>query len=123
MLFRSHDIVAEVQHDRVEALRELSRRWGNCCVVLKGHQTLVGRGREELYVNNSGNPHLAQGGSGDLLAGYLGGMLAQPELQKDPGMTVRFGVWQHGAAADSLFARKPNFTIEELADELGLVRP
>jgi len=115
--------VAEVQRDRVSAVRELSRRWGNCCVVLKGHQTLVGRGREEIYVNNSGNPHLAQGGSGDLLAGYLGGLLAQPELQRDALVTVRFAVWQHGAAADSLLARKPNFIIEELADELGLVRP
>ncbi len=115
--------VAEVQRDRVASVRELSRRWGNCCVVLKGHQTLVGRDREEIYVNNSGNPHLAQGGSGDLLAGYLGGLLAQPELQRDALFTVRFAVWQHGAAAESLLARKPNFIIEELADELGLVRP
>jgi NAD(P)H-hydrate epimerase len=115
--------VAEVQRDRVASVRELSRRWGNCCVVLKGHQTLVGRDREEIYVTNSGNPHLAQGGSGDLLAGYLGGLLAQPELQRDALFTVRFAVWQHGAAAESLLARKPNFIIEELADELGLVRP
>ena len=83
---------------------------------------MVGRGREEVYANNSGNPHLAQGGAGDLLAGYLGGLLAQSALQKDPVFTVRFGVWQHGAAADALLARKPNFSIEELADELGLVR-
>lgn len=113
--------VPEVQRDRVAAVRELSRRWGNAVVVLKGHQTTLGRGREELYLNNSGNPHLAQGGSGDLLAGYLGGLLAQPELQKDPVLTVRFGVWQHGAAADSLLGRRRNFSIEELADELGLV--
>ena len=115
--------VAEVQRDRVDALRELSRRWGNCLVVLKGHQTIVGRDQEELYVNNSGNPFLAQGGSGDLLAGYLGGLLAQPELQRDALITVRFAVWQHGAAADLLLTRRCNFTIEELADELGLVRP
>lgn len=114
--------VAEVQRDRVTAVRELSRRWGNAIVVLKGHQTMVGRGREEIYVNNSGNPHLAQGGAGDLLAGYLGGLLAQSALQKDPVFTVRFGVWQHGAAADALLARRPNFSIEELANELGLVR-
>ena len=58
-----------------------------------------------------------------MLAGYLGGLLAQPELQRDALFTVRFAVWQHGAAAESLLARKPNFIIEELADELGLVRP
>jgi NAD(P)H-hydrate epimerase len=72
---------SEVQGDRVNALRGLSRRFGNCHVVLKGHQTMVGRDREEIAVNSTGNPHLAQGGSGDLLAGYLAGLLAQPELR------------------------------------------
>ncbi len=114
---------AEVQQDRVTALRELSRRWGNCHVVLKGHQTLVGRGREEVFVNLSGNPHLAQGGSGDLLAGYIGGWLAQAQLHRDVMRTLQFAVWQHGAAADALLARRPNFIIEELAGELGAVRP
>ena len=114
---------AEVQRDRVSAVRELSRRWGGCHVVLKGHQTIIGHGREELSVNSSGNPHLAQGGSGDLLAGYLGGLLAQPELQHQPGLTLRYAVWQHGAAADALLAKRPNFTIEDLAGEIGLSRP
>jgi len=114
---------AEVQSDRAQAVRELSRRFGGCHVVLKGHQTIIGQGKKELFVNNSGNPHLAQGGSGDLLAGYLGGLLAQPELQKDPGRALRFGVWQHGAAADALLETKPNFTVEDLACALGMVRP
>lgn len=115
--------VTEVQQDRIAATRELSRRWANCHVVLKGHQTMVGQAREALFANNSGNPHLAQGGSGDLLAGYLGGLLAQPELQKDVGFALRFGIWQHGAAADALLATRPNFTVEDLAEELGRVRP
>lgn len=110
---------AEVQGDRVGALRELSRLFGGCHVVLKGHQTLIGRAREELFVNSTGNPHLAQGGSGDLLAGFLGGLLAQPALAREARKTVRYAVWQHGAAADALLARKSNWTIEELADVLG----
>ncbi len=73
-------------------------------------------------MNCSGNPHLAQGGSGDLLAGYLGGLLAQPALRADAGKTIRYAVWQHGAAADALQAKKPNWTVEELADELGNAR-
>ncbi|MCI0748199.1 MAG: NAD(P)H-hydrate dehydratase [Verrucomicrobia subdivision 3 bacterium] len=113
---------SELQADRPAALRQLSRRFGDCYVALKGHQTLMGRSTGDLFVNSSGNPHLAQGGSGDLLAGYLGGLFAQPELQKEPARTLRYAVWQHGAAADSLLARKPNWTVEELADVLGSVR-
>jgi NAD(P)H-hydrate epimerase len=114
--------VASIQSSRVRTLREISRRYGNCWVVLKGHQTLVGRNEGEIFVNPTGNPHLAQGGSGDLLAGYLAGLLAQPALQMDPGRAIRYAVWQHGAAADKLQAGRANWTVEDLADEIGNVR-
>jgi NAD(P)H-hydrate epimerase len=109
----------KVQADRPGALRQLSRQFGNCWVVLKGHQTLIGRSDGEIYVNSSGNPYLAQGGSGDVLAGFLTGLLAQPELQADAGRTISYAVWQHGAAADALQSKRANWTIEELARELG----
>jgi len=112
----------KIQADRVNAVRELSKKFGNCWVVLKGHQTLVGRADGEIFVNSSGNPHLAQGGSGDLLAGYLAGLLAQPALQTDAGKTIRYAVWQHGAAADKLQAARANWTVEDLAIELGNAR-
>lgn len=111
----------KVQANRLAALRELSKKSGNCWVVLKGHQTLIGRSEGEVFVNPSGNPHLAQGGSGDVLAGFITGLLAQPGLQKDVGMTLRYAVWQHGAVADRLQAAKRNWTIEDLAGELGNV--
>lgn len=113
----------QVQADRPKALRELSRRFGDCWVVLKGHQTLVGRSTGEITVNSSGNPHLAQGGSGDVLAGYLAGLLAQPALQEDVGKALRYAVWQHGAAADQLSAQRRNWVVEELAAELGRFAP
>lgn len=112
----------EVQNDRPHVLRELSHRWGGAFVVLKGHQTLVGRLNEDLCVNCSGNPQLAQGGSGDLLAGFLGGLLAQPPLQAEPLRAIRYGVWQHGAAADELQRKAVNWTIEDLATTLGSAR-
>ena len=112
---------AEVQSNRAKAVRDLSHEWGNAHVVLKGHQTMIGRSREELFVNCSGNPQLAQGGSGDLLAGYLGGLLAQPILQKTASLAIQYAVWQHGAAADLLAATRPNWTIEDLAEVLGSV--
>lgn len=113
---------AAVQLDRVSALRALSSRFGGCWVVLKGRGTLVGRAEGPVWINPSGNAHLAQGGSGDLLAGYLGGLLAQPLLQTDPGLALRYAVWQHGAAADALSAApRPNWTTEELIGRLGAV--
>jgi len=111
-----------VQANRPGALRELSRKLGHCWVVLKGHQTLVGRAEGEVFVNSSGNPHLAQGGSGDLLAGYMAGLLAQPPLQSDVGRTLRCAVWQHGAAADQLQNTRANWTVEDLAGEIGDAR-
>ena len=109
----------ELLGDRPHAVRELSRRWGGCHVVLKGHQTMTGRARSELSVNSTGNPHLAQGGAGDLLAGYLAGLLAPSALQADAGRAIRYAVWQHGAAADALQAARENWTVEELAETLG----
>ena len=110
---------ASVQADRVLALQELSKRLGGCFVVLKGHQTLVGRSTGKIFVNSSGNPYLAQGGSGDLLGGYLAGLLAQPDWQIDPVTTIRYAVWQHGAAADRLFQTHANWTVEDLSRYLG----
>lgn len=110
---------AQIQADRPRALREISRRFGDCWVVLKGHQTLVGRSTGEISVNSSGNPLLAQGGSGDVLAGYVAGLLAQSSLQREAGRTLRFAVWQHGATADALTGRKPNWIVEELCEEIG----
>lgn len=110
---------AVVQADRTAALRELSRKFGGCWVVLKGHQTLVGRSEGDLFINPSGNPYLAQGGSGDVLAGYAAGLLAQPRLQTDPLTAIRFAVWQHGAAADRLESERRAWGVEELATTLG----
>ncbi len=113
----------EVQTDRLLSLRNLSRRFSNTWVVLKGHQSLIGRSEGEIYINSSGNPHLAQGGSGDVLSGYLAGLLAQPHLQSNPLTTLRFGVWQHGASSDFLQHARPNWVVEDLVAQLGATRP
>ena len=112
----------QVQANRLHAVREISQRYGDCWVVLKGHQTLVGRSTGEIFVNPSGNPHLAQGGSGDVLAGFIAGLLAQPALQADAGKAIRYAVWLHGATADALQAARTNWVIEDLAAELGQER-
>lgn len=93
---------------------------GGCWTVLKGYQTWIGRGvAEPGYLNSTGNSGLAQGGSGDVLAGFMGGLLAQPTLARDPLRTIRYAVWEHGGAADRLEARRRNWTAEDLAAALG----
>lgn len=110
---------ATVQQNRLGALRALSKRWGDCVVVLKGNQTLVGQSAGDVFVNSSGDPNLAQGGTGDLLAGYLTGLMAQEAWRANPVLAARFAAWQHGAAADALSARGLNWTLAELEEALG----
>ena len=109
----------QVQADRLHALRELSKRFGNCWVVLKGNQTLVGTKEGDVFVNPSGNPYMGQGGSGDVLSGYIAGLMAQPVLQSDVCKTLRFAVWQHGATADALQEKRKVWVVEDLAAEMG----
>jgi len=111
--------VPRVEADRPAAVRNLSRRYGNAWVILKGHQTLVGRSTGPILLNTSGNPQLAQGGSGDLLAGFIAGLVAQRALREDVLTLLAYAVWQHGAAADRLQTRRRGWTIEELSVELG----
>jgi NAD(P)H-hydrate epimerase len=112
-----------IQANRLNSVREISKRFGNSWVVLKGHQTLIGRSTGQVFVNSSGNPHLAQGGSGDLLAGFIAGLVAQPALQNDVPTLLRYAVWQHGAAADCLQDTRPNWVLEDLVHELGKAAP
>lgn len=90
---------AAVQADRLAAAREIATRF-RAVVVLKGSGSVIADGREDLQViNNTGNPGLASAGTGDVLAGLCGALLAQGWL----GSLAALGaVWIHGAAADAL---------------------
>ena len=89
-------------------------------VVLKGHQTLVGASEHMVSVNSSGNPHLAQGGSGDVLAGFVGGWIAQPRFQTSEmaATAVRYAVWRHGQAADRMPPQFDGWGMDELIRHL-----
>jgi ADP-dependent NAD(P)H-hydrate dehydratase / NAD(P)H-hydrate epimerase len=104
----------QVQSDRFGALRALSALYAGAWIVLKGHQTLIGRDTGSIQVNSSGNPWLGQGGSGDVLAGFVAGYLAQSELAADPGKTLACAVWRHGHAADLLQRSGAAWTVEDL---------
>jgi NAD(P)H-hydrate epimerase len=74
----------QVQADRIQSLRQVSTQCGGAVTVLKGRHTLIGAFEGPVTINGSGNPHLAQGGSGDVLSGYLGGWLARKDLEAAP---------------------------------------
>lgn len=88
--------VAQVQADRTAAVRKIRAIFG-ATVVLKGHKTLVASPDTEIYVNESGNAGLATAGSGDVLGGIIGSLLAQGVPVFEAACA---GVWLHGAAAD-----------------------
>lgn len=66
----------EIQKDRFKWAREFSRRYPNVVLVLKGANTIITQ-KDLLYVNPIGSAKLAKGGSGDVLAGMIGSLLAQ----------------------------------------------
>jgi NAD(P)H-hydrate epimerase len=88
-------------------------------LVLKGTRTLVAGPGQPLYVNTTGNPGLATGGSGDTLSGIIGGLLASGLA---PIEAARLGVWIHGHAADLVLAERgaeEGLTPTLLAEHLG----
>jgi ADP-dependent NAD(P)H-hydrate dehydratase / NAD(P)H-hydrate epimerase len=113
---------ASILVDRCGSVRKLSEKYGSSWVVLKGHQTLIGQTIGQIFYNSTGNPYLAQGGSGDVLAGYLGGLLAQPSLQYNPLQSLTYAVWQHGLAADLLSATRHNWVMDDLISKIGDAR-
>jgi len=91
----------EVQAHRLESALELARRF-HAHVVLKGAGSICAFPGGRWSVNTTGNPGLAAGGSGDVLAGIIGAMLAQ---RLDAEQALQYAVCLHGAAADSCVAR------------------
>lgn len=89
---------AAVQSDRLKAAMEGARRW-NCHVILKGFHTLIVAPDGRTWVNSSGGPALAKGGSGDALTGLLAALTAQFGTH-DWLRVLALGVFLHGVAAD-----------------------
>ncbi|WP_208277502.1 NAD(P)H-hydrate dehydratase [Massilia oculi] len=87
-----------VQSDRLASAREMALRT-NATVILKGSGTVIARPDGEVLVNPTGNAGLATAGSGDVLAGICGALLAQGWTGWEAAAAA---TWIHGAAADAL---------------------
>ncbi|MCQ2559371.1 MAG: NAD(P)H-hydrate dehydratase [Clostridia bacterium] len=79
----------------LEIARHYAARW-QVTLVLKGASTIIAA-PEHFYINSTGNPGMATGGSGDVLSGIIGGLLAQG---LSPEAAAACGVWLHGRAGD-----------------------
>lgn len=92
-LFGKH----QSRYERMETARNRSGEL-NIIIVLKGAYTITAMPEGELYFNASGNPGMATPGSGDVLCGMIGALLAQGYA---PKVAARLGVFLHGVAGDS----------------------
>ncbi len=92
---------AEVQRDRLASARALASRY-EAVVVLKGSGTVIAAPNGRLAINPTGNAALATGGTGDVLGGLIGALLAQ---RLPPFEAALAGVYLHGLAADALVAQ------------------
>jgi NAD(P)H-hydrate epimerase len=107
---------AELNRDRIGAARELAERSG-AVVLLKGAATVVADPAGRVYVNPTGGPALAAGGSGDVLTGVVAALLGQGVAALE---AAALGAWLHGAAADRLAERSgpAGALATDLANEL-----
>lgn len=109
--------IEDVQADRFGMARMAAEELG-ATVILKGAGTVVAHPDRPLAINMTGNPGMATGGSGDVLAGIVCGLLAQG---LSPFDAARAGVWLHGRAGDLAAAATSQATMiaPDLLDRLS----
>jgi len=93
--------VDDVQRDRIQTVRDFATRY-RVHVLLKGARSVIGDPDGRVFVNPTGNPGMASGGTGDVLTGMLGAFLAR---DIEPGAALRASVYLHGSAGDLAAAR------------------
>lgn len=106
--------------NREKLVRDLADEF-HCIVAAKDAVTLaVQSGREEIYINTSGNDGIATAGSGDILAGMIGGLLAQKMAPFD---AVCLGIYLHGLAGDEAALKKGamGMIASDILEELPLL--
>jgi NAD(P)H-hydrate epimerase len=88
--------IEAVQADRIEVTRTFAREHG-VAIALKGAHTVIGGPDGHVTINPTGNPGMAKGGSGDVLTGIVGALLAR---EIEPAAALRAGCYLHGLAGD-----------------------
>jgi len=112
--------VPAIEADRIAAAMQAAQAW-HLVVLLKGTGTVVADPRGRVAIIPTGGPHLATGGTGDVLAGFIGGLCAQGVPAWEAAVA---GAFLHGLAADLLARRlgRAGLLAGEVADALPLAR-
>jgi NAD(P)H-hydrate epimerase len=108
---------AELNADRVGAARQFAQAH-SVVLLLKGARTVIARHDGAVFINPTGNAGMATGGSGDVLAGMTGALLAQGLSTEDAAVV---GAWAHGAAGDLAVQRRGQLGLiaSDLLEHLG----
>lgn len=108
--------ITEIQRDRIKAATDFAEKIGKV-VVLKGAGTVIADPGGECWVNTSGNPGMASGGTGDVLTGIIGGFMAG---KMNPLEAAKLGVFLHGLAADLSAEKKEEVSLiaQDIVDNL-----
>lgn len=112
--------VTALEADRFNTARDFARRY-QVILLLKGARTIVAAPDGRVHINTSGNSGLSSGGSGDVLTGLIGGLLAQGT---DPFVAASLAAWWHGRAAEQIAAERGavGMTATDVIHQLPLVR-
>lgn len=112
--------VSEIEANRFEVAQQFAVKYG-VVLLLKGARTLIAAPDGRVNINSSGNDGLASGGSGDVLTGLIGGLLAQG---MDGFSAATLGAWLHGRAAELVadFQGTAGMAASDLLLQLPLAR-
>lgn len=99
--------IEKLKHNAYRIAHTFAQKY-NVIVVLKGHKTIIATPEGEMFENSTGNAGLAKGGSGDVLAGMIGGLLAQGF---DPKYAAIGAVYLHGLIADQLSEQMSQYSM------------
>jgi len=97
-----HKDTTTVNQDRVGIARSFAID-RHCHVVLKGARTVIATAEGKVFINPTGNPGMASGGMGDVLAGMLAALLGQGISPED---AMKLGVYLHGFVGDRMASEK-----------------
>jgi len=99
--------VSEIEEDRIGAVRKGVNLW-HCTILLKGARSLIATPDGRLWINSTGNPGMATGGSGDVLTGIIAAFIARGMAVQEAALA---GAYIHGLAGDLAAEEKGHFSL------------